>query len=109
MLRHDAELVRAGDPRKGGDQRTAAVDADLCAVRFDLDRLADQRERHRVPVVGEADQLVAGDDAANAHSERERQFVGGAMGAHIRDGEQGQEVAPDVLDARLDLALGLGE
>lgn len=42
---------------------------------LDLDGLSDQRERHRAAVAGEADQMVAGDDAADARSERERRLT----------------------------------
>jgi hypothetical protein len=125
-----------------GDQLAAAVDPHLSVAALDLHRMADQRERHRVPVRVEADEEVVGNDPHEARLELEagpcrarhqlgrfvgeafdRHLVCGAVHAYVGNGGVPQrpllarilqvderaareEVALEVLHARLDLALG---
>ena len=55
MLGQDAELVLAGQFRVLGHEGPAVKDRDAAGAAQDLDRLADERERHRIAIGLEAD------------------------------------------------------
>ena len=67
---HD-QLIAAGELGVGGDGTAAVEDPDLAIATFHLDRMANERERHRVAVGVEADEKVLGDDAGEAGLEPE--------------------------------------
>ena len=61
MLGEDAHLILAGELVMLGDEVPAMGDVQATAAARDLDRLADEREGHRVAIRLEADEVVVGD------------------------------------------------
>jgi len=63
MLGQDAELVLARKFRMLGDDGPPVKDREAAGAAQDLDRLADERERHRIAIGLEADEIILGHDA----------------------------------------------
>jgi hypothetical protein len=102
----NAELVLAEEERMGRDEFPTMNDLDLPIADPDLDRLPDQRERDRVAIGLEADQVVVGYDARVAGSEAEAGLGGRRDQGRLLLDEAivgplvGRPVDPDVGDLR---------
>src|SRR5215468_10364970 len=78
MLGQDTQLMLAGQFGMLRHERAAVKDRETAGATQDLDGLADERERHRIAVGLEADEIVVGHDAELPGLEPEARMAGGA-------------------------------